>query len=99
MRYAFAILLALHGLIHLMGFVKSFYLTDINIQVLGISKPIGSFWLIVFILFVILSSQFLTHKKWFYVAFMVVFCVSNSNYFDMGRGQIRNYCQYHYSFS
>ena len=63
MRYAFAILLALHGLIHLMGFVKSFYLTDINKQVLGISKPIGSFWLIVFILFVILSSQFLTHKK------------------------------------
>lgn len=73
MKYAFAILLCIHGLIHLMGFVKAFYLTDINKQVLGISKPIGSIWLIVFLLFVISASQFLTHKKWFYIAFAAAF--------------------------
>ena len=73
MKYAFAILLYIHGLIHLMGFIKAFYLTDIYKQVLGISKPIGSIWLIVFLLFVISSSQFLTHKKWFYIAFIAVF--------------------------
>ena len=73
MRYAFVIVLALHGLIHLIGFVKAFFLTDIYKQVLGISKPIGSIWLIAFILFVISASQFLTHKKWFYIAVVAVF--------------------------
>lgn len=72
MRYAFAILLASHGLIHLMGFVKALYATDISKQVLGISKPIGSVWLIVFILFLISASAFLSQKKWFYIAFVAV---------------------------
>lgn len=72
MRYAFAILMSLHGLIHLMGFVKAFYLTDINRQVLGISKPIGALWLLTFILFIIASSQFFNSKKWFYIAFIAV---------------------------
>ena len=57
---------------HLVGFVNAFYLTDINKQVLGISKPIGSFWLITFILFVIAAMQFITHKKWFYSAFVAI---------------------------
>jgi len=73
MKYTFAILLCIHGLIHLMGFVKAFYLTDINMQVLGLSKPMGSLWLIVFILFVISASQLLTQKKWFYIVFVTVF--------------------------
>ncbi|WP_138433203.1 DUF6544 family protein [Winogradskyella algicola] len=72
MRHAIAILLIVHGLIHLMGFVKAFYLTDIRQQVLGISKPIGSLWLITFILFTVSLVLYLTNKKWFYIAFLAI---------------------------
>jgi len=72
MRYVFGILLGLHGLIHLMGFVSAFFSTTIEKQVLGISKPIGALWLVTFILFIISVAQFLDGKKWFYVAFIAV---------------------------
>lgn len=72
MRYVFTILLGLHGLIHLMGFVSAFFSTTIEKQVLGISKPIGALWLVTFILFIISAAQFLGNKKWFYVAFLAV---------------------------
>jgi len=72
MKYVFAILLGLHGLIHLMGFVSTFFSTTIEKQVLGISKPIGALWLVTFILFIISIAQFLGSKKWFYVAFIAV---------------------------
>ncbi len=72
MKYVFSFILFIHALMHLMGFVNAFYLTDINKQVLRISKPIGSFWLVTFILFVIASMQFLTHKKWFYSTLLAV---------------------------
>lgn len=72
MKYLFTIVLGLHGLIHLMGFVNAFYTTDINMQVLGISKPIGALWLIVCVLFIIASSQFFTGKNWFYIALIAV---------------------------
>lgn len=72
MRYVFAIILSLHGLIHLMGFANAFFSTSMEKQVLGISKPIGSLWLVVFILFIVSATQFLGNKKWFYLAFIAV---------------------------
>lgn len=72
MKYAFALLLSIHGLIHVMGFVSAFFSTSIEKQVLGISKPIGSIWLITFILFAVSAIQFLGKKKWFYIAFIAV---------------------------
>jgi len=68
MRYVFAILLGLHGLIHLMGFAFALFDTNINKQVLGISKPIGAFWLLTFILFVVSAVQYFGQKKWFFIA-------------------------------
>lgn len=72
MRYVFAILLGIHALIHLIGFVSAFFSTEISKQLLGISKPIGSLWLVTFILFIVTASQFLDNKKWFYIAFIAV---------------------------
>lgn len=72
MKHAFAILLCIHGIIHLMGYAKAFYLNDIQQQILGISKPIGFLWLVTFILFIVTAIQFLTYKKWFYLALIVV---------------------------
>ena len=72
MRYIFAAILGVHGLIHLIGFINAFFTTSIEKQVLGISKPVGSLWLMAFFLFIISGLQFLNHKKWFYIAIIAV---------------------------
>ena len=76
MKLAFGAIILIHGIIHLLGFIKAFYSTEVSMQVLGISKPLGALWLITFILFVATSaSLFLNNKKWFYLAFIAV-CIS-----------------------
>lgn len=72
MKLVFGVLLLIHGAIHLIGFVKAFYITEIDKQVLGIPKFIGALWLLVFILFIVAASSFFNNKKWFYLAFIAV---------------------------
>ncbi|MCB9786916.1 MAG: hypothetical protein H6744_09525 [Deltaproteobacteria bacterium] len=45
MRWAFAVIVGLHGLIHLMGFAKAFGLADLPQLSQAISKPMGLLWL------------------------------------------------------
>jgi len=45
MRTVFLLLVFLHGLIHVLGFVKGFGLKDVKELTLPISKPLGLFWL------------------------------------------------------
>jgi hypothetical protein len=53
MRYAFLILLFLHGAIHLMGFSKAFgYGENLPLSI-GISRGSGILWLVIFLLFTI----------------------------------------------
>ena len=73
MRFIFFIVVLIHGIIHLLGFIKAFFETDISIQLVGVSKPIGSIWLVAFLLFMVVAIQFLTGEKWFYIAFIAVF--------------------------
>ncbi|MBC8757059.1 hypothetical protein H2O64_20470 [Kordia sp. YSTF-M3] len=73
MKYAFTFLVLIHGIIHLFGFVNAFFSTEASKQVLGISKPIGAFWLVTFILFIVTAVSFFNNKKWFYIAFLAVF--------------------------
>ncbi len=75
MKYVFTFLVLIHGIIHLFGFVNAFFSTEASKQVLGISKPIGAFWLVTFILFIVTAVSFFNAKKWFYIAFIAV-CVS-----------------------
>ncbi|WP_299667888.1 hypothetical protein [uncultured Polaribacter sp.] len=75
MRSAFVFLIVIHAIIHLIGFIKAFFSTEINKQILGISKPIGALWLIAFMLFIAVAAAFLYTKKWFYSAFVAV-CLS-----------------------
>lgn len=51
MRIAFIILLGLHGLIHLLGFLKAFGLYHVKELTLDISRPMGIWWLIPALLF------------------------------------------------
>lgn len=70
MKYVFGFFMLVHASIHLMGFGKGFYVTDIKQQVLGISKPIGLLWLIACVLFMVSLVLYITSKKWFYIAFL-----------------------------
>ncbi len=46
MRTAFTILLAVHALIHVMGFIKAFGLAQLPQLALPISRPLGVLWLV-----------------------------------------------------
>lgn len=74
MKYAFAFFLLIHGLIHLMGFVKAYNFAEISQLTREISKPSGFLWLIAFILF-ITSGILLVSKKesWPILAISAVF--------------------------
>lgn len=73
MKWAFTILLGIHGVIHLLGFVKAFFSTETTKQVLGIPMFVGALWIIVFIMFIATAAAFFNNKKWFYMAFIAVF--------------------------
>lgn len=51
MNALFILLLALHGLIHWMGFAKAFHLGNVSQLTKEISKPLGILWLAAFLLF------------------------------------------------
>lgn len=51
MRIAFLVLLFIHGIIHLLGFVKAFGLSEVKQLTHPISKSFGVIWLLAFILF------------------------------------------------
>ena len=65
MRIAFFIFVILHGLIHLLGFVKAFGLSDVKQLTQNISKPFGLIWLLAFSFFVIAAILFaLENSNW-----------------------------------
>ena len=65
LRYLFAFLLLVHGLIHLMGFAKAFKLATINQLTAAIAKPAGLLWLLAALLFAGAVILFLLqHQVW-----------------------------------
>jgi len=66
MRFLLAFILLVHGLIHLMGFAKAFGLAEIPQLSQGISKPMGLFWLLTMILFMLSAVFFLLRKEWWF---------------------------------
>ena len=59
LRYAFLALLALHGLIHLLGVVKAFQLAEVAQLTKSVSRPAGMLWLLATLLFVVTAVLFL----------------------------------------
>ncbi len=69
LKYFFAFIMLIHGLIHFMGFAKAFNYGYISQLTKYISKPAGSLWLITAILFVVAVMLFLLKKEsWPYIA-------------------------------
>ena len=67
MTLAFAIFLALHGLIHLLGFAKAFSLADLPQLTQPISPFRGVLWLIAALLFLAAAGSLFLWPRWWWV--------------------------------
>jgi hypothetical protein len=73
METSFLILLIIHGLIHLLGFIKGFNLTKINQLVVPISRLTGVLWLISAVLFLLVGALLTFNISiWWIVALLAV---------------------------
>ena len=66
MKIFFIFIIVVHGLIHLLGFVKAFKLAEVAQLTQGISKPAGAAWLLAALLFIITSLLFLLQKDYWW---------------------------------
>lgn len=68
MRIVLLIIVLIHGLIHLLGFVKGFGFKEVKELTLPISKPMGLVWLSATALFLIYGFLYLADSKyaWFF---------------------------------
>ena len=73
MRILLAILISIHGIIHLFGFLKAFGISEFNAITQPISKPFGIIWLMAFILFLTTLVLFLIqHNGWWMIGILAV---------------------------
>ena len=73
LKYVFAFILLIHGLIHLMGFEKAFSYGNITQLTKEISKPTGMLWLLTAFLFIAATILFLVKKDaWIFVGLAAV---------------------------
>lgn len=69
MKIVFVILLSIHGLLHLMGFLKAFGFADIPQLSQSFSKPEGLLWLSVALAFLFVGVLFMMKNNlWFWIA-------------------------------
>ncbi len=74
LRYLFAVLLLVHGVIHLMGFTKAFGLAEIEQLTMPITKFAGMIWLTAAALFIITLVVYLAKADWWWmIGFLAVF--------------------------
>jgi hypothetical protein len=67
MRVAFAVVLALHALIHLLGFLKAFELVRMTQLTMPISRSIGLVWLAGATLFLASTVALVAAPRWFWL--------------------------------
>ncbi|MEX1384259.1 DUF6544 family protein, partial [Lutibacter sp.] len=76
MRFVFGIIIIIHALIHLLGFLKAFQLAEINQLSQSISKPIGMLWLFVALLFGLTATLLFLKKDWWFILAGIVIILS-----------------------
>lgn len=67
LRFIFAFILVVHGLIHLMGFAKAFKLAEVPQLTGSFSKPAGMLWFVTALLFVSSVLFFFLKKDWWWM--------------------------------
>lgn len=78
MRVVFLIIVFLHGLIHLLGFIKAFGFKDIQELSLAISKPLGVVWLLTTALFLIYGILYYFNAKQAWLVGIIAVIISQS---------------------
>lgn len=68
MRVVFALLLALHGLIHLLGFAKAFGFADLPALRQPIGRAAGGAWLLAAVLFLTAAALLAVKGPWGWAA-------------------------------
>jgi hypothetical protein len=76
MKIVFILFVLIHGLIHLMGFVKAFGLSDVKELTLSISRQWGTVWLISCVLFVLVAMLFALSFNYWWVLGIIAVLVS-----------------------
>jgi len=67
MRFILLVIIIIHGLIHILGFVKAFNLAQVNQLTQSISKPLGLIWLFVVTLFILTAVFYFLGKDWWWI--------------------------------
>jgi len=67
MKYILIALLVIHGLIHLLGFVKAFGLAQPPQLQAAISQPVGLMWLVAALLFLVSGGMVMVAGKWWWL--------------------------------
>lgn len=76
MKYFFVIIVFIHALIHLLGFVKGFGLKEVKELTLPITKPMGVGWLMAMFLFLTYGILQSVHSKYAWVFGFIAVTVS-----------------------
>ncbi len=75
-RIIFTTLIAIHGLIHILGFVKAFNYAVIKELILPISRQQGLLWLLTFIVFITTSILFMTRNELWWITAAIAVLIS-----------------------
>ena len=68
-RFIFALMISVHGLIHVLGFVKAYNLANVSQLTQAIGKSMGLFWLLAAIVWMLTAGLLTGHKDaWWMVA-------------------------------
>ena len=78
MRAAIAVILALHGLIHFMGFVKAFGYASLPQLTQPISRGMGTVWLIAGVLMLLGAALLVASQRYWWIAGIAALAVSQA---------------------
>lgn len=67
-KYVILFIMIIHGLIHLLGFVKAFDIAPVEQLTVSISKPVGIVWLLTTFLFLTTASLFALKNDYWMLA-------------------------------
>ncbi len=67
LKFAFLFVILIHGLIHILGFLKAFNIADVNQLSEYISKPMGMLWLTTTLLFLVTAIIYYLEKDWWWM--------------------------------
>ncbi len=94
MRIALITILAIHGLIHLLGFLKAFGIAELSAINQAVSKTAGLFWLLTFVLFAVTIALLLFDSDYWWIGGLLAVIVSQllifSSWSDTKFGSIAN---------